>query len=235
MNRIFILLLAFFLPLIVCAKEYESVESIEKRLGEERSLQAKISDIGLKILNANKIDRRIIFTYSTAKKPRLKDESVTKRQVVFYDKDYKYLANDDEIAAFLSREISKAVRSYDGAWGGFVDAAQIKMAPKKYELFADERAVDYMVNAGYNPLALITYINKAFPQKRFDKFSYTNLTSKRLALIYEDIFTKYPQYLVNNVYLEDEAYQNFLLNSTENRIKLEKKVRSGSKESVRYE
>lgn len=241
MIRVISLLIFVTLPLFVSAQEVlEQTEDvvqnpIEVTLQKERSLQSHIDEIGLKLLNSNKIDKRMIFTYSTAKKPKLKDESITKRQIVFYDECYKYIDNDDELAALLAREISKAVRSYDGAWGGFIDSAQIKMAPKKYEVFADKRAVDYLVNAGYNPLGLITYIHKAYPQKRYDKFSYTNLTSKRLARIYEHIFVKYPQFLVYNEYITNETYQNFLLTSTENRLKLEKKIRSGSKEQIKYE
>ena len=241
MIRVLALLILVILSTSINAQELgDAVEvplqnPVEINLQKEQSLQSRIDEIGLKLLNANKIDRRMIFTYSTAKKPKLKDETITKRQIIFYDEWYKYVENDDELAAMLAREVSKAVRSYDGAWGGFIDSAQIKMAPKKYEVFADRRAVDYMVNAGYNPLGLITYIHKAYPQKRYDKFSYTNLTSKRLAMIYEHIFIKYPQFLVYNEYLSNEAYQNFLLTSTENRLKLEKKIRSGSKEPVRYE
>ena len=109
------------------------------------------------------------------------------------------------------------------------------MAPKKYELFADKRAVDYMVYAGYNPLGLITYISKANPQKRYDTVSCSNLTSKRLATIYEYILTKYPQFLISNDYLENDVYQNFLLNSTENRLKLQRSMRLGTKGPVKYE
>ena len=207
----------------------------EAEIIRTQSIQARIDEIGYKILNSNKIDRRVVFCYSKKNKPKFDDKSITKRQIVFYDEYFKYTVTDDEVAALLAREVSKAVRSYDGAWGGFIDGAQIKMAPKKYELFADKRAVDYMVYAGYNPLGLITYINKAYPQKRYDKISCSNLTSKRLAVIYEYILTKYPQFLISNTYLTNDAYQNFLLNSTENRLKLQRSMRLGTKGPVKYE
>ena len=85
-------------------------------------------------------------------------------------------------------------------------------------------AVDYMVNAGYNPIGLITFINKSFPQARQDKFSSNNLTSKRLAHIYERIYIQYPSFLVNNIYLKNDSYQNFLLTSQDNRQKLQDKI-----------
>ncbi len=208
----------------------------EEKLIKEQSLQEKVSSIGYKILNSNRIQKPIIFTYTSAHKSMIpSDTSITKRQIIFYDEYFKYASSDDEIAALLAREISKAVRSFDGAWGGAISAAQVKMAPKKYEVFADKRAVDYMVYAGYNPLGLITFIHKAYPQKRYDAVSYTNLTSKRLAIIYEYIFMKYPQFLINNDYINNEVYQNFLLTSINNRTKLEQKLKSGSNGSPNYD
>ena len=92
-----------------------------------------------------------------------------------------------------------------------------------------------MVMAGYNPLGMITYMNKSYPQKRFDKFARTNLTSKRLANIYEYIYTKYPSFLADNKYIKNEAYQHFLLSSVENRKKLQEKIETKSKKAVKYE
>ncbi len=257
MKKILLIMALLVVP-YVCAEEavFSSIEAIqqteketkntaviapvnperEKALIKEQTLQEKVGNIGYRILNANKIDKHIIFTYTAAAKPLLPvDTSVTKRQIIFYDEYFKYTSNDDEIAAILAREISKAVRSYDGVWGGLISAAQIKMAPKKYEIFADKRAVDYMVYAGYNPLGLITYMYKTHPQKRYDTFSYTNLTSKRLAIIYEYIFKKYPQFLLNNEYITNQAYQSFLLNSVNNRLKLKQKLETGSTLSPKYE
>ena len=92
-----------------------------------------------------------------------------------------------------------------------------------------------MVKAGYNPIALITYIHKTTPQKRYDIVSTQNLTTKRTATLYEYIYTKYPYYLANNVYINNEHYQNFLLTSQNNRKLLEEKIKSGSKKELKYE
>ncbi len=207
----------------------------EEEITQEITIQNQISNIGVKILNSNKIDKRIVFTYSKDDKKYKGVPELTKRQIIVYDDTLKYVEYEDEVAALLSRKISDALKSFDGAWGGMVSAAQVKMAPKKYEMVADKRAVDFMVKAGYNPLGLITFINKSCPQRRFDRFSNHNLTSKRLANIYEYIFTKYPYFLENNTYLENPVYQNFLLNSVNNRKLLESKIRSKSSEKVNYE
>lgn len=228
MIKRFIFVLALLLPLQVLAVD-------ETVINRENSIQKRIDEIGFKVLNSNKIEKRVVFTYSKDNKLYKGVPEVTKRQIVVYDDAYKYTDCDDEVAAMLARKISDSVKSFDGAWGGFFDAAQVKMAPKKYEMVADKRAVDYVVGAGYNPLALITYITKSCPQRRQDTISTNNLTSKRLAEIYEYIFVKYPYYLKNNTYLTNEYYQNFLLTSIENRKKLEQKLKSNSKKKVDYE
>lgn len=209
----------------------------ESEIIREQTVQNRFDDIGTKILNANKVPRRIIFVYANQdKKAKLKlDKTMTSRQIVLYNNTYKFTENDDELAAFVSREIVLAAKSYDGKFKGGLNTLQIKASPKKYEMIADKIAVDCMVNAGYNPIGLITYLNKSAPQHRFDKFSNKNLTSKRLAVIYEYIYTKYPYYLANNEYFENEHYQNFLLTSQENRKRLIKKIKTDSTKRVKYE
>lgn len=204
---------------------------------QDQSIQARVNRVGTQILNANKIQGRIIFVYDkTAKESLLKmDKTVSKREIIMYQEYYRQISDENELAAYLAREISNASRTYDGIGNGWLTAVQIKAAPKKFETVADKRAVDFMVKAGYNPVALITFINKAFPQHYQDFISNKNLTSKRLALIYEYIYTKYPYYLANNEYLENPHYQNFLLNSTYNRKLLETKVKNGTRENLKYE
>ena len=238
LKRIFILITLFFISNsgILYASETD-LQSIEEKIEKEQTIQSQINDIGSKLLNANKIDKRTVFVYDeNAKESFLKiDPSVTSRQVVVYGSAYKFVQNDDELAGFLARGILAALKSYDGYFNGYLSALQIKAAPKKFEIVADKRAVDYMVNAGYDPIGLITFIQKSCPQKRFDKISNKNLASKRLAIIYEYIYTKYPYFLVNNKYFENEHYQNFLLNSQNNRRMLLEKIKTGSKEELKYE
>lgn len=209
----------------------------DEEILKEQSIQARVNNVGTRILNANKIEGRIIFVYDkTAKESLLKmDKTISKREIIMYQDYYRQIADDNELAAYLAREISNASRTFDGIGNGWLTAVQIKAAPKKFETVADKRAVDFMVKAGYNPIALITFINKAFPQQYQDFISNKNLTSKRLALIYEYIYTKYPYFLANNEYLENPNYQNFLLNSTYNRKLLETKIKNGTRENLKYE
>ena len=215
----------------------EKTEDVNAEIVREQTVQSKIDDIGAKLLNANKTPNRVVFVYNkAAKKAFLKyDTTLTSRKIVLYDGTYKFTDSDDEIAAFLARNIVLAARSYDGQFSGELNTVQIMASPKKYEVIADKLAVDMMVAAGYNPLGLITFINKSCPQRRFDMISSKNLTSKRLAIIYEYIVNKYPYFLVNNTYINNEHYQNFLLTSQNNRRLLKKKLETGSKEKIKYE
>ena len=208
-----------------------------QNLVSENNIQTKIDNIGTRILNKNKIQKRIVFTYNSAEKKKLlsANKTLTKRQVILYNNTYKSVQSDDELAAVLSREIAYALKSYSGVWGGRIDSMQVAVSSKKFETVADKRAVDFMVNAGYNPLGLITYINKTCPQKRSDFISRHNLTSKRLARIYEYITYKYPKYINSKDYLDNPQYQNFLLNSVENRKMLEYKIKNNLKGELEYD
>ncbi len=204
---------------------------------ELHDIQNRIDNVGTNILNANKIENRIIFVYSQEEKQNIldMDTMLESGQVIIYKNIYKSIDDDNELAAGLARGIVTASKSFDGIWGGTLTALQIKVSPKKFEIVADKCAVDYMVRAGYNPIALIIYINKTAPQKRHDLLSNKNLASKRLAIIYEYIYTKYPYFLANNEYINNKYYQNFLLTSIYNRKLLEEKIKTGSIKKLKYE
>lgn len=200
-------------------------------------IQQYIDNVAFNILNANRIDKRMVFVYDEQiqKTIILTDKTITRRQIFVYKNQINHIADEDELAAMLSREIVKGTLSYDGFAHGFVTSAQMKFAPKKYELFFDKRAVDLMVKAGYNPVAMIVYLNKLGEQKRFSFVLTNNTVSKRMAEIYEYIYFKYPQYLANNAYLENKFYQNFLLTSENNRRLLQEKVSTNSQKRLKYE
>lgn len=230
---IFLFLVLFFN--IVSNIAFANENNINSIMNKELNYQRYINEIGINILNSNAIDKKIIFTYNKDEYQKsLNDPTITKRQIVFYDEYFKYIDNDDEMAAFLAHEISRAVKSFSGEWGGFVSSIHVKAAPKKYEIFADKRAVDYMVKSGYNPLGLITFLNKTEVNGLLGNL-FHNTSTKRQATIYEYIYYNYPYYLQNNTYLENKNYQNFLLNSRENRELLHQKIKSGSKEELKYE
>ncbi len=227
-----ILLLAF-LSVVLPVFAIDETEIIE-----QNTIQTRIDKVGTEILNSNKLGSRVVFVYNEELKQNFLNstKTVTKREVIVFGESYKKIQTDDELAGYLAREIAGAVRSYDGGGKGWLSSIKMKAAPKKYELVFDKIAVDYMVNAGYNPLGLIVYINKTCPQARQDKIAVRNLTSKRLAHIYERIYFNYPSYLENNEYINNEYYQNFLLTSQNNRRMLEEKIENKNfSQDIKYE
>ena len=96
--------------------------------------------------------------------------------------------------------------------------------PRPKENKFDIKAVDYMVKAGYNPVALITVYNKTLAQTRYEWCHFYPLTTKRMVNIYEHIYKKYPQYLTNNAYENNVYYKNFLSTTGKEMKKIEKKL-----------
>lgn len=199
-------------------------------------LQQRMNEVGFKILNTNRIEKRFMFMAINRVYTRdiWTDVSSVNRIVWIKPTVLPYIDDDDELAAILSHSIAHGVDTYEGALRGYVSILNYWVAPNKYDMKADKSAVDYMVNAGYNPLALITIMNKIGKQYRFDAFSNHTLVSRRMMLIYEYIYTKYPSILVENEYKDNIYYQNFLLTSRKNRMLLLEKVKSGSTRRINY-
>ena len=199
-------------------------------------LQERMNEVGFKILNSNRIEKRFMFMAINRVYTRdiWTDVSSVNRIVWVKPTVIPYIDEDDELAAILSHSLAHGVDTYEGALRGYISILNYWVAPNKYDLKADKTAVDFMVNAGYNPLALITILNKIGKQYRYDVFSNHTLASRRMMLIYEYIYTKYPSILVENEYKNNIYYQNFLLTSRNNRMLLLEKVKSGSVKKVNY-
>ena len=132
--------------------------------------------------------------------------------------------NEDELAGLLSHAIAMGENSYKGLFRGFFSHAVYSFNPRPKENKADLKAVDYMVNAGYNPIALTTIYSKTLGQTRYEWCYFYPLATKRMINIYEHIAINYPQYLIKNVYSDNIYYKNFLHNTTKEMKKLEKKL-----------
>lgn len=227
-----LMILGVFLYLL-CGSAYAGNSEI---ISQQSMIEAqnRIDKIGFNLLNSNGIEKRTVFDFDSSKTKnaysRYRD-----RQIVMYRGLYNRLTTDDEVAAVLAHEISHSVDSYNGILRGYFSRWGYAFSPKKYEYKADKRGVDYMVNAGYNPVAMIVAFSKSFPQERYDWCSTHPLTSRRMMEVYEYIYKKYPEYLVNNKYKNDLYYQNFLLTSKSNREKFQKKVETKSNKAVKYQ
>ncbi|MBR1681710.1 hypothetical protein IJ707_07970 [bacterium] len=199
-------------------------------------LQERMNSVGFRILNSNRIEKRFRFMAINRVYTRdiWTDVSSVNRTIWIKPVIIPYIDNDEELAAVLSHSIAHGVDTYEGIFRGYISILNYWVAPNKYDLKADKLSVDYMINAGYNPLAIITILNKIGQQYRYDIFSNHTLISRRMMLIYEYIYTKYPSVLVDNEYKDNVYYQNFLLTSRNNRMKLLNKIEQNSNEKINY-
>ncbi len=202
----------------------------------EAELQQRMNQVGFNILNSNRIEHRMIFMVINRvyTRDRWADVSSVNRTVWLKPTVLPYIDSDDELAGLLAHQISHGVDTYNGVLRGYISILNYWVAPNKYDLLADKRAVDYMVNAGYNPLGYIVILNKIMQQYRYDAFSNHTLITRRMMKIYEYIYTKYPSILVDNEYKDNVYYQNFLLISRNNRMLLKEHLKNGKVKNINY-
>ena len=155
--------------------------------------EEKVLKVGQKIMIDNRIPKRVPILVDSSTKTVNANSSTYDKIVTVYAGMFLYIDNDDELAYVLSHEIAHSVEAY----GGMIKYMAMKSNSKKYEQKADLNAIDYMVKAGYNPVAAITLGNKIFGEPVWDwGFTYLHPKgSKRLMDMYKYIYVKYPQYL----------------------------------------
>ncbi len=201
-------------------------EGEDDPLWNRPSFEKKIYNIGQRILQANGVKERIAFRYNNAAEVNAHAQRFASKNTVTINKGILNLVeNDDELAAVLSHEIAHILQQHtrrvlpkvlaaSAAMGALFGTAYyysnravmplypltpyaVQPVNKKYECEADLVGLDYMVKAGYNPLAMETVMTKitgdAGPIYTF--FSSHPLGNKRLDDIREAIATKYPQFL----------------------------------------
>lgn len=199
---------------------------------KDAKMQQWVSEVSFKILNANRVDKIITAYYNPKRKEANAYMNHRDRHIEITKGLMRFIESEEELAAVVSHEIAHAIASYRS----YFQYIPMGLNSKAYEFQADKKAVDLMVNAGYNPLAIIVIDTKLMSQARIDWvpiFCTHPKTSRRLATVYDYIYMKYPQYLANNEYKDDIYYQNFLLTSKENRKRFEVKTKNPSDRSMR--
>lgn len=167
--------------------------------------EEKILTVAEKVLYKNKINKRIPL--NIVYKSGANSYSQTFTKVVNIQTGLlPYVQNDDELAYVISHEIAHSVEAY----GGLIKLAAMNCNSKKYELKSDLKAIDYMVSAGYNPIAAITLSNRVLPEPLYDwGFTSTHPKgSKRIMEMYKYIYKKYPVYLTSEM-TKNMSYKNF--------------------------
>lgn len=209
MKKFIVCLVAVF----AFAMSLSSCFADELRIERESEYQKRVMEVGFRILNANQIEKRMTFYYAPSKVVNASAHSISK-QITIYKGILPYMDSDDELAGILSHEIVHGLDFHKGLWRRL----SMNGKTKSYEFKADKNAVDLMVNAGYNPVAMIIILNKICEEPNWFEISKTHPNGlARMVNIYGYIYTKYPSYLIDNEYKNNLYFQNFLLTTKQER------------------
>ena len=194
MKKILLIVMLFFIQNMAFSDmvfiEYNvNTKNFWQKYGFENQ---KVQSVSRRIIHANNLKRAPV--YLTRKKIKaaiscnIKNKSITMTLGLM-----PYFSNDDELAFALAQKLA----IIQDAYGGVIKIAAMKVNRKKYVMKADLKAIDYMVNAGYNPIAAIIVGNKLFkePAWAWGCLYKEPGGSKRLLAMYEYIYKKYPSYL----------------------------------------
>lgn len=223
MKRLLLTLTILFIGLASQANEVivsgVTTENIWQKLGTR---EQKLNIVGAKLLNANKINKRVVFNVNSSTSVNA-FAAYSNKTVSVNKGTFNYIDNDDELAAILAHEIAHTIDYY----GGFGKAITMTFNSKSYEHKADLLAIDYMVNAGYNPIAMITVMNKIGGESVWDWGIFWShpKTSSRLMKDYEYIYVKYPKYLTSDM-TKNINYVNWTYTAQKDINKFEQKEKA---------
>lgn len=187
----------------------------------------RVNAIGTKILSANKLPQNITFKVSENEEANA--YANLDKEVYIYQGLLNKVENDDELAGVISHEVGHIVNSHlvkQGFFSGFISyignnfsSTKAQTASdltkelivlnysRKGEYEADLTAVDLMVQAGYNPLALISVLNKICGNS-LDIIESHPSGEKRLMNIFDYANYNYPNIVKANY--KTDSYQKAL-------------------------
>ena len=142
----------------------------------KKPMPEDVPQIGFNILQANNVQKRMVFKSTTQirnpraeldYKPKNTGLDTTGRIIWVYGDVFSLVDDENELAGLLSYAVAVGENSYKGIFQGFFSNFTYSLNPRPKENKFDIKAVDYMVKAGYNPVALITIYNKTLAQTRY--------------------------------------------------------------------
>lgn len=169
----------------------------------------KVLLVAQKIMSSNKLNKRVPVILDKSTVPNAMTNGMDRR-IIVYKGLLPLIDNDDELAFILAHEMAHDMDFY----GGFLNYTAMTFNSKKYEVKADTKAVDYMVNAGYDPISAIISINKIAEEPMIDWLASHPRGTKRMMNLYKYIYVKYPQAL-NSPKTSSPYYKNFLYTMNE--------------------
>ena len=180
-------------------KQYEILSDSKPLLKSWETLKAynKINTVGTKLLEASGISENLVFSVQSSRQANA--SSSLHGEIVLYTGILKYVETEDELAAILGHEIGHSINRdakitvYKSIFPE-ADGIISRKINRNMEYKADITSADLMVNAGYNPLAEISILNKI--SGHYNDRDATHPTGrKRIHALYDYIKTYYPQYI----------------------------------------
>lgn len=200
MKKILVILAVFLCCNCVFAEDWNSAAAIKR-----------VNTIGTKLLNANGIKQNIQFKVSN--QADVNAYANFNKEVYVYRGLLEYVTNDEELAAVIAHEVGHILNGHCAKQGVLDTGINIlaNTAAQKYnktavaigqqlasskiskkdEFEADLTGVDVMTKAGYNPLAMVSVLNKICGNY-IDILQTHPSGEKRLLNIYNYVEYNYP-------------------------------------------
>lgn len=210
--------------------DYEQGINLKNFWEKTGKAEEKAYDVGARIFNANRINKRIPVKVIRNTRVANAYSSRYNKSVNIYTGAMLYIDNDDELAYLIGHEMAHSLDSY----GGIGKWNAMTFNSRQYEYKADLIGIDLMVKAGYNPIAAITFQNKLFsePPLDFGLFTSHPKGSNRLLASYKYIYKKYPWALESEM-AKNIQFVNFTYTAEKeiNRFKTEEQERTKRNEA----
>ena len=178
---------------------------------DSEAAKLKINTIGQKILKENKLPKEVSF--NLVKSDEINAYADTNNQIIVYTGLTNLVEKDEELAGIMSHEIGHIMKSHcykqtflnivlniinsnisdekTAAGTQILSGLASNKVSREQEYDADYTSADLMYKAGYNPLGLISALNK-ISVNYVDILSDHPSGNKRLMALYDYINYNYP-------------------------------------------
>ncbi len=210
-----ILCFVFTILLLYTQCAFATAEEAPKLYGNVEQNLELVNTIGQNILKKNNLPTKIKFL--VAEEDHVNAYANIKDEVYVYAGLLKVVENEDELAGVISHEVGHIVNEHvkkqsvlymvigpitssiayitDKLWiqklAEVLGILTLKKVSRTAEYEADITGADLMVNAGYNPMGLISLLNK-ISDNHLDIISTHPSADKRLVYLYDYINYNYP-------------------------------------------
>ena len=215
----------FWLTICTLFMLVQTVYSAET--SKNTSAKAKINNIGQRVLEKNKLPKEV--TFNVVESEEVNAYADANNQIVVYTGLLNLVENDEELAGIVSHEIGHIVKSHcykqtfanialnymsskAKTEGGALTAQIVsdltsKKLSREQEYDADYTSADLIYKAGYNPLGLISALNK-ISSNYIDIIQDHPSGDKRLMALYDYINYNYPDSVKKG--MNTKSYNSFL-------------------------